>query len=179
MGGLGAFMDESSRSADSRRFGRIAGTLLVTLALVGCAGLGLLPYRAGAQADGFKSYKALQTAYRSIRPGKTLASDLGRLGFDATSSPDVKVLSYLAVIERFMPKNSVGFDRLAPAVQSCLDARDRCTAYLYRPSRGESGLLGLIAEPSAAATPHWSGEVVLLVQDGRVAYKAMSEGPRG
>jgi hypothetical protein len=174
-------MDENSQSAGSRRFARMAGTLLVTLAVVGCAGLGLLPYHAAPQADGFKSYRALAAAYRSIRPGKTLASDLGKLGFDVASSPDVKVLSYLGVIERFMPRNSVGFDRLAPAIQSCIDARDRCTAYLYHATGQAPGgsLFDLIGNPAQAATQHGAAEVVLLVQDGRVAYKAMSGEPRG
>ena len=175
-------MGESSERGASRRYPRIIAGLLVTLALVGCGGLGLLPYQNDIRTSGFDSLSALKTAYRAITPGATRASDLSGLGFDATSAPNVKVLSYLGVMERFMPRDSVRFDKLAPAVQACIDARDHCTAYVFQ-SRGQheagsgsafAGLLGI--GRAAAAARGWTAEVVLLVQDGRVAYKAISGG---
>lgn len=175
--GMGVFMGGSRQGDGSRRYARITAAFLVMLALVGCAGLGLLPYRSYAQKSAFTSYTALESAYRAVQPGTTLASDLGHLGFSVTGSSNVQVLSYLGVIERFMPKNSIRFDRLAPAVRACIDARDRCTGYIFRVSKGAAGtagnLLSLIGEPTPARASGWPVEVVLLVQNGRIAYKAM------
>ncbi len=176
-------MDESGQSGESRRYLGVIASLMVTLALVGCGGLGLLPYQSDVQNSGFSSYKQVRRAYADIVPGQTLASDLSHLGFDATRSPNVQVLSYLGVIERFMPRNSISFDKLAPPVQSCIDARDRCTAYVFKPEklhreRRGNFLLDALGFQRATVNTGWSAEVILLVQDGRVAYKMMSRRSR-
>lgn len=177
-------MGKAGQGGGQRRYARVVASTLITLALVGCGGLGLLPYQNDAQTDGFQSYKAVQTAYREIKPGATLASDLSRLGFDAARSPGVQVLSYLGMIERFMPRSSIRFDKLAPAVQACIDARDRCTAYVFKPQglhrEGAGSLVqDIFGLRQASANTTWAVEVILLVQDGRVAYKAMADHLRG
>lgn len=156
--------------------------MFITLALVGCGGLGLLPYQTDIQTTRFESYQAVEAAYREIMPGETRASDLSQAGFDATTSPNVEILSYLGVIERFMPRDSIGFDRLDPAVQSCIEARDRCTAYVFRPEqlhqeRTGNFFLDILGFERTTVSSGWSAEVVFLVEDGRVAYKVMSGRP--
>ena len=94
----------------------------------------------------------------------------------------MEILSYLGVIERFMPRDSIGFDKLDPAVQSCIEARDRCTAYVFRPGqlhqeRTGEFFLDLLGFERTTVNTGWSAEVVFLVQDGRVAYKVMSGKP--
>jgi hypothetical protein len=167
----------------ARRYARVAASLFVTLSLVGCGGLGLLPYQTDVKNTNFKSYDAVQIAYKSISPGVTRESQLSDLGFDAASTPNVEVLSYLGVIERFMPRDSVKFDSLDPAVQSCIEARDRCTAYVFRPERLHqqrtgNWFLDILGFERTTVSYGWSAEVVLLMQDGRVAYKVMSGRPR-
>lgn len=172
---------EGSRE-NARRFAKLALSMTVTLALVGCGGLGLLPYQTDIQTTNFQSYKAVETAYREITPGETPASDLVKIGFDSARSPNVEVLSYLGVIERFMPRDSISFDNLDPAVQSCIEARDRCTAFVFHPGqlhqeRTGSLLLDLFGFERTTVSTGWQAEVVFLVQDGRVAYKVMSGKP--
>ena len=174
-------MDEISLSG-THRYARVVASLAIALVLVGCGGLGLLPYQTEIKNTGFKSYSAVQAAYRSIAPGATPASDLSQIGFDAVRTPNVEILSYLGVIERFMPRDSIHFDTLAPAVQSCIDARDRCTAYVFRlahlhQERQGNVLLDILGFHRVTLNYGWSCEVILLVQDGRVAYKVMSGTP--
>ena len=174
-------MSNGSRDG-ARRYARLAASLFITLALVGCGGLGLLPYQTDIQTTNFNSYKAVEAAYLQVSPGDTKASDLTQIGFDAARAPNVEVLSYLGVIERFMPRDSIGFDKLDPAVQSCIEARDRCTAYVFRPERlhqERTGdfLLDVFGFERMTVETGWSAEVVFLVQDGRVAYKVMSGKP--
>lgn len=174
-------MDENGLSG-TRRYARVFASLAITLVLVGCGSLGLLPYESDVQNTNFESYAAVQAAYRSVNPGATRASDLSHLGFDAARSPNVEMLSYLGVIERFMPRDSIGFDHLAPEVQSCIDARDRCLAYVFRPARLHQErrgnvFLDVLGFQRVTVNSGWSCEVILLVQDGRVAYKVMSGKP--
>ncbi len=152
---------------------------LVTLALLGCGTLTLLPHPADNTASRLRTLQDLASAYARVLPGETRASQLSMLGFDTTTA-NVEVLSYLGVMERFAG-DSRKFDRLDEALQNCLEARDRCTAFVFKPGdqqrgRGE-GMLATFGLGSANAAGR-EAEVTLLVQDGRVAYKAISGVPQ-
>jgi hypothetical protein len=167
----------------TRRYARVVASLLVTTVLVGCGGLGLLPRKADIKNTNFRSYVAVEAAYQTISLGTTRASDLGQIGFDAVESPNVEVLSYLGVIERFMPRDSIKFDQLDPAVQNCIDSRDRCSAYIFKPERIHeertgNWFLDILGFERESVSYGWSAEVMLLVQDGRVVYKVMGGKPR-
>ncbi len=169
-------------SVGARRYAGLFASMAIALTLVGCGGLGLLPYQTDIKNTNFRSYDAVQTAYESISPGLTRESDLGKLGFDAAGSPNVEILSYLGVIERFMPRDSIKFDELDPAVQSCIQARDACSAYVFKPERlhqerDGNWFLDILGFERTTVNYGWSAEVVLLIQDGRVAYKVMSGKP--
>jgi hypothetical protein len=166
----------------SRRYARIFASLAVTLVLVGCGGLGLLPYQSDIQNSKFHSYKQVSFAYDHVTPGVTRISDLRDIGFDATNTPNVEVLSYLGIIERFLPRDSIKYDSLDPAVRSCIDSRDHCTALVFHPQRLHqertgNWFLDVLGFERTTVNYGWSAEVVLLIQDGRVAYKVMSGRP--
>jgi len=167
----------------SRRYARIAGVLAITLALVGCGGLSLLPHRTDlAEDQNFQTYDQVADAYKDIVPGQTREADLNKLGFNAAVQPNAEVISYLGVIERFMPRDSIRFDHLALPVKACIEAQERCSAYVFRPSRLEqdrtgSIFLDLMGFERTTLDHGWAAEVVLLMQDGRVAYKVMSGKP--
>jgi hypothetical protein len=168
-------MVENRGRDGSRHYARSAIVLAVTMSLVGCGTLSFLPRQSDAGEPGFKSFQEIQKAYARVEPGVTRASQLGALGFTSGAG---KTLSYLGVIERFMPRDTVHFDALSPAVQECIAARNGCSAYVYHPEGGVAdagermlGALGLARKHS----PGVSGELVLLIENGRVAYKAMRD----
>src|SRR5690242_15927356 len=109
------------------------------LGLSGC--VSLLPQQSDTANQGFKSYDDVRVAYEHVVPGRTRVADLAQIGFDA-ASPNVEQLSYLGVMERFMPRSNVRFSELAPEVRSCIHARERCTAYVFRPSLVEAHRTG-------------------------------------
>jgi len=153
------------------------------LSLVGCGGLGLLPHETKASSNSFQSYEQVQSAYTDVVPGQTRLTDLPKLGFDTATTPNVEVLSYLGVIERFMPRSTMSFDHLAPPVQACIESQDRCSAFVFHPQHVESRRLGnifldLLGFQRKTVATGWTAEVVLLMQDGHVAYKLMSGRPR-
>jgi len=127
---------------------RVYGFIAAIVILLGAAA-GLLA-RSGADEPIVQPYQVTARAYDQLEAGVTAAALLPDLGFDLSRADR---LSYLAMIEQFMPENSTGFDRLDPAVQDCLTARDRCTGYVFK----------IAGNPNARA--------VVVIQSGHVVYK--------
>ena len=173
-----------SEGSGTRRTARIVISVTFMLSLVGCGGLGLLPHESKVSANqNFQTYDQVTAAFATIVPGETRVSDLSKLGFDTATTPNVEVLSYLGVIERFMPRNSLSFDHLAQPVQACIEAQERCSAFVFHPDHIESHRFGsfvldLLGFERSTLNTGWAAEVVVLVQDGHVAYKLMSGRPR-
>lgn len=159
-------------------FRNVKAVMFAIAAIVLVSGIVLaeLPRQGDVAQSRILTGRDLVAAYVRIQPGLTRASQLARLGLD-TGAVNTQLLSYLGVMERFMPRNSVAFDRLDVAVRDCIDARDRCTALVFRASdparaaiaRGFLSTLGLGAA-AAVETPR----VTLLIRNGRVAFKMMS-----
>ncbi len=154
-----------------------AGT--VAAALAGCGSL--LPQQTDHANSGFKTYADLVVAYKKVVPGQTRVSDLTTMGFDA-DQPNVEQLSYLGVMERFLPRANMGLADLAPEVRECVKARERCTAYVFRPSqvlqeRTGDTMLDVFGFDRTTESHGWSAEVTLLIHDDHVAYKVISSKP--
>jgi hypothetical protein len=154
-------------------------------ALCGCAGTQdrLLPQSTTLQNAGFVTYDSVLEAYESVEPGVTPAAQLPSLGFNLATAPNTEVLSYLGVIERFMPREAIKLETLAPAVRTCILAQHYCTGYVFKPSRRVDQRQGNVALDALSfrrttITTGWSAEVILLVQDGMVTYKLFSGQPR-
>jgi hypothetical protein len=132
---------------------RTIATFLGLMIVLGC-GVAVAAWPKAPSAEKIQfSEQQLKAAYGRIRAGVTPAPQLARLGFDTTTATK---LSYLGVMEQFMPGDSFSFDTLDPALQTCFEARDHCTAYIFTaPEKPES-------------------RIVLLIEGGRVAYKSIA-----
>jgi hypothetical protein len=151
----------------------------VALLLSGC--VSLLPEQTDHVKSAFKTFDDVKVAYGRVQPGRTHVAELTQIGFDL-SEPNVEQLSYLGVMERFMPRANLGPDDLAPEVRSCIRARNRCMAYVFRPSlvhseRTGDTMLDVFGFDRTTVNRGWSAEVTLLVEDDRVAYKVISSKP--
>lgn len=120
--------------------------LISALALVGCGTLTFFAHQDDTSQAKFLTSRDLAAAYERIQPGVTRASQLVRIGLDSVSV-NAQVLSYLGVMERFMPRSSARFDQLDAAMQDCIEARDRCSALVFRSAEhADAGLdLGLLS----------------------------------
>jgi hypothetical protein len=179
----------SKSSPGAKRAFRMVAAASLALALGACASiesigtLGLLPEEDDIAAPNFESYQAVETAYGNVVDGQTETSGLADLGFDASRAPNVEKLSYLGIMDRFMPGDSAKFDRLALPVQSCIEAQEHCSAMIFRPQRIHaqrtgSLILDVLGFDRTTVQSGWSAEVIFLMQDGRVVYKIMSGRPR-
>ena len=150
------------------------------LALLGNAIVSLLPHSDGTALQRALTKADLINGYSHVRPGQTRALQLSRYGLEA-SSAGTQVLSYLGMMERFVPHDTARFDTLDPAIKNCVAVQDHCAAMVFRsanPAKVATGH-GLFAALAldAEATPQTT-QVVLLIRDGRVAFKMISGVPR-
>jgi hypothetical protein len=161
----------------SRRPGKKLGIWCVALALLGVLAIANLWHQSAPSPAQDMPRDALHAAFRQVVPGETAASELARLGFD-TGHGGVRRLTYLGLMEYFAPRDSGKFDRLDERAQRCLNAPDGCSAYIFRlaPAKGSEAQarFGFVSAAQAAEDPRGVVEVVFLIHDGRVAYKAMS-----
>ena len=160
---------------------RFVGACGVVVALGGCGGL-LLPSQSEIGTSQFDSYASVNKAFSQIALRQSSVSDLADLGFDAQHTPNVAVLSYLEIVERFMPNSSMAFDKLDPAVQDCIMARSNCQGYVFTVDHKEyqrsgSLFLDLFGFEHTTTETGWSAKVLVLVQDGHVTHKLLSGEP--
>jgi hypothetical protein len=70
------------------------------------------------------SFGEAKADFDRIVPGGTSVSELGVLGFDPATNPNVRILTYLDAVERFMPKQSITKEDLDQAVRRFIGARE-------------------------------------------------------
>lgn len=160
---------------------RWVGACGLTLLLGGCGGI-LLPSQSENGSSNFDSYRAVRSAFDHIALRQTSMDEMSSLGFDAATTPNVAVLSYLEIVERFMPNSSMAFDKLDPAVQDCIMARTGCEGYVFKVEhhdfqRTGSLFLDLFGFVHTVRETGWTASVLVLVQNGRVTHKLLSGEP--
>ena len=142
----------------------------------------MLPAQTEIGSSTFQSYKDVRIAFNQIALSHTSMPELASLGFDAQNTPNVQVLSYLDIVEHFMPNSSMAFDRLDPAVQECIMARTGCEGYVFKQqhhefNRSGSLLLDLFGFLHTTTETGWTAQVLVLVRNGQVTHKLLSGEP--
>lgn len=162
---------------------RFVAAAVVAASLTGCeSAQGLLPSQTQSDNGNFQTYADVRGAYDRIQPGRTSTADLAQMGFDVERASSVEVLSYLGVIERFMPRESIRMDDLDPSVRQCLQSRIECSAYIFRPTRVQHQRVGnvpldLLGFKRTTEQTGWSAEIMFLIHDNRVIYKVWAGKP--
>jgi len=128
------------------------------------------------------SFEEAQTAYDKVVPHKTTLTELKGLGFDPFTTPNIKVLTYLDLIQRFIPNSSITFDDLQPDVRACIESKDCCHAYELELEMTDSKrygnlMLDIFGFNRKTKTTGWTFKALLIVKDDVVAYKIRSGEP--
>lgn len=99
--------------------------LILLSSLAGCQSM--LP-RSTATADfGWSSYTAAEYTMARVVPYETRRADLIALGLDPFRSPNIEVLNYADLVQRFSVGATVPIDQLDRGIADCLRAGKRCT----------------------------------------------------
>ena len=110
-----------------RFYGQWLSLATVVLLAMGCRSLH--PSGSTAVKSPWNSFEEAQGAFDRIASGQTTTNELECLGFGPFSNPNVKILTYLDVISRFLPNNSIQKADLPESVRGCLEAKNDCQAY--------------------------------------------------
>jgi hypothetical protein len=160
------------------------GMCLVYLALVltttGCKSL--FSSTSQKSRTRWHSFDEAQTAYDKVVPHKTTISELKELGFDPLITPNVKILTYLDLIQRFIPNASIAIKDLQPDVRDCIESKDCCHAYEMSLDMTDSKRFGNLALDifgfnRKTRTSGWTFKALIIVKDDVVAYKIRSGDP--
>ncbi len=122
------------------RFGSFCTSIWLLFSLTSCGSP--LPRGENTIKSPWNSFAEVKAAYDKISLHETNTNDLQELGFDPYSTPNVKILSYLDIIDRFSPNNLVRQEDLPPSVHTCLSFREQCIAYEASPSVNKTKRVG-------------------------------------
>ena len=153
---------------------------LVVMMLASCSGS--LPKGEATTKSQWDTFDQAKASYDSIIPFETVTSDLKELGFDPYSAPNVKILSYLDIIRKFNPNNSVRPEDLPPSVRACVAVREDCLAYEASPGVNKSQRVGnvfmdLLKFKRDRKETGWSFNALIVIDHNMVVYKIWSGEP--
>jgi len=153
---------------------RALGLLTLLAGLGGCSGL--LPHSQQISESPWNSFSSAKAAYEKVVPGKTTVKDLKGLGFSPYDTPNIRILTYLDVIDLFVPRNAITLDDLDPAVRSCIAAKSRCLAYEAMPARVNDRRTGnvladMLSFRRNSIKTGWTFRALFVIDDGMVVYK--------
>lgn len=149
--------------------------------LAGCGG-SALPKSAATQRSPWNSFEEAMAAYEQVVLHHSNTEDLRRLGFDPYTTPNVKILSYLDLIQRFMPNNSIKVEDLDDNLRACIKARETCLAYEAHPKHIHSERVGSVFLDLLRFKRHtietgWQFKALIVIQNGVAVYKIWSGQP--
>ena len=156
--------------------------LLCCIFLNGCSSA-LLPEVEQTTESAWNSFEEIKTDFDRIQPMQTHFEDLKEMGFDPFEAPNVMLINYLELIERFIPNSSITMDDLPKGVKQCLQARADCYGLLVNPKRLDSkrygnAFLDVLNFKRKTRITGWEFEALLVLQEDLVMYKLWSGDPK-
>jgi len=123
-----------------------------------------------------------QAAFDKVTPHQTTLAQLKELGFDPEATPNLKVLTYLDLINRFLPNASVRMEDLQPDVRRCIETKDACHAYelelhINDAKRYGNLPLDILGFKRKTHVTGWHFKALFILKDNLVAYKLRSGEP--
>ncbi len=149
--------------------------LAIVLTTVSCGSL-LPSVKETTKTYYWETFDEAKMAFEKIIPYKTTTEELQELGFDPFSMPNLKIFTYLDIIQRFMFNPSIRKEELDKGIQSCINAKANCRAYeihLKNITRKRYGnvLLDLFNFKRKTKESGWEFEALIVIVNNTVVYK--------
>jgi len=130
----------------------------------------------------WETFDDADAAFNRIEVHTTRVEDLKELGFDPHTTPNIKVLNYLDIMERFIPNSSITKEDLHPDVRQCIELKEGCMGYeldldIVRKRRFGNLALDMAGFTKKTQVYGWNYKALLLIKDGVVVYKLRSGQP--
>ncbi len=156
--------------------------LLVALVSITTGCKSMFPSDGSRPRTNWESFDDAQAAFDKVIPHQTTVAELKEMGFDPHTTPNVKILTYLDLIERFLPNNSISKDDLHPDVRACIEAKDCCHAYelaldFTQSKRYGNLCLDVFGFKKRTHITGWNFKALIILKDDVVSYKIRSGQP--
>lgn len=104
------------------------------------------------------------------------------MGFSHECTPNLEILTYLDIIDRFVPNASISMEDLDPVVRSCIESKDCCQAYeldvlVQHKQRFGNAFLDIFGFTKNTQITGWNFKALVLIKDNLVIYKLRSGRP--
>lgn len=159
-------------------------TVILSLACLLCAGCSsLLPVAKGRVESPWESFDQAKQAYDRIVPYQTGPEELQNLHFAPFLNPNIKIVTYLDLITRFMPSSSFQKEDLPEGIQDCIKNNNLCYGYELRISQIQSKRYGnvfldLFNFKRETHKTGWDFNALIVIKDSQVIYKLWSGTPQ-
>ena len=154
------------------------GTMLLT---AGCKNL--FPNNQSTTLSRWKNWNDVNVAFEKIAPHQTTVEDLRSLGFDPKVSPNIKILTYVEIVQTFMPNPAIRLHDLPDGVLEYLETKTNTCAYLVelediRDIRHGNLFLDVLGFKRMTHESGWRFKGLILIKDDVVIYKLSSGEPQ-
>jgi len=163
---------------------RIFVVILALLGMFLTAGCkSLFPHGESTTVSRWKNYNDVEAAFKTIAPYCTTVDDLRTLGFHPQASPNVKILTYVDIVQTFLPNAAIHKEDLPEAVRACIDAKEKSRAYLVElhdttNKRHGNLILDIFGFKRLTHVSGWEFKGLILIKDDLVLYKLASGEPQ-
>lgn len=174
-------MSRTPSLATAAKWRGTASSLLCLAFLNACAAV--LPATTETADSPWNSFEAAKAAYDSIVPTQTTTAELTALGYDPYATPNVQVLSYVEIIQRFLPRDTTDPESLDSNLRACIEAREHCWGYEVVPGvtdrqRQGNVLLDIFGFKRTTVTTGWRFTALIVLKGEVVQYKIWGGTPK-
>lgn len=157
------------------------GAILIILNTYGCSSM--LPVAKSDIDSPWETFEQAKTAFDKIIPYETTREQLESLYFDPFKTPNIEILTYLDIIQRFMPNSSITKEDIDEGLQACIAAKNNCqgyevTLYKIKSQRYGSVFLDLLRFKRKAHQTGWKFSALVVVRNNVVVYKLWGGKPK-
>lgn len=155
---------------------------VAALLALGACTAHILPQKHDLAITSFKTFDQTRSGYDKVVVNQTTIADLKALGFDPDQSSNIQQITYLDVVQAFLPRQDMPFSTVPTSVQTCVAAQNRCIGYLVAPKVSDSARTGSIFLDffnfrRRTETKGWQASSIFVLLDGVVVYKLWSGEP--
>lgn len=143
----------------------------------------MLPEARNHMESPWDNFEHAKIAFDKITPYNTSTNELAELGFTPFVTPNIKILSYLDIINRFMPNASITKKDIDKGILHCIEAKDTCQAYeikLHKLKEERYGnvFLDLFRFKRKSHKHGWNFWALIVISDNLVVYKIWGGQPK-
>ncbi len=131
----------------------------------------------------WETYEDAENAFNAIELHRTTEEELHKMGYNPYDTPNIKVLTYLEMLEKFMPNQSVTKDDLDPELADCLNAKDFCNGYVVSAKKIDKErhgniFLDVLRFHRKTRKRGWIFVGLIVMKEQKVVYKIHSGEPK-